>query len=458
MRLALAILVACTPAVGAVRQSVVVEVSIVDFGARGDGSDDRAAIQAALNAGAGGIVHVPIGRWTVGRAGSAYYGLAIPAGTTLLGEGRDSSVLVQAVVGPSVRLIEVATVGVTIQSLTLDGSRSAQEPNAQRHCLFARAPGLTVSDVVARDCSGDGLYLYGGAGDATIDGLVAQGNGRNGMTTVAASGLLVTGSTFAGNAAQQFDSEPGSPAHVDNVTLRGNTFDGIGVSNDYVLTICGSAGGRSTGWTVRDNTINGGIYIVWASDITIAGNRGFNPTSKPSVTVYRAAERVAVEGNDFASAAASSIVLVSGTGTGQAPSDVTIRSNRLAGGGAQGVFLSGALSVAVESNVITNSRGTGQTAIGVRATNPAVPFAHVVATGNSASGWSNGLMVAGVTGTAATLMLVEVRHNRLGGPMYLDEGSGALQRAVMSDNEPAEVRRWPAGAVLDTTVTMTRRP
>lgn len=452
--LILVLLVACRPAVGTHVSALTEPVSIADFGALGDGTDDRAAIQRALDANAGGAVRVPAGRWYVGRAGSSYFGLAIPAGTTLVGDG-DASVLVQlAGTAPSVRLLQVAGAGAVLQDLALDGQRELQSPtvNAQRHGVFARAP-FIARRVRAHDFAGDGFYLYAGA--ATLDAVTSENNARNGVTCNA-SGTVVTASTFRGNAAQQLDSEPGSPSHVDNVTITGSTFDGLGVSNDYALTVCGSGGGQNSNWRAEGNVINGGLYVVWASDVTVRGNTGLNATSKPSVFVYRRAERITVEDNEFTSMATSNAIAVTGTGTGQGASDVVIRNNRIDAGGAYGVAISGAVSVLVEGNTITNRPGTGQAAITARATNPAAPLQSVVLRRNTATGWARGVSLAGMIGTTARVDSLVATGNRLGAPMWLDEGSGALQRAELTDNVPAEVARWPAGAVLTGTTTMTR--
>jgi hypothetical protein len=450
-------------------------VSILAYGARGDGSDDRAAIQAALNANAGGTVIVPAGRWTVGRAGSAYYCLSIPAGTTLVGEG---TLVMAGGTAPSVRLLELDAPGVTVQDLTLDGNQAAQDPgvppNRQRHGIFARAR-FTARRVRATGFTGDGIYAYPGSDGSVLDAVICEGNGRNGATWQS-SGGSVTGSTFRGNRAQQFDTEPGNPGHVDDMRVSGNTFDttdGAGnlVSNDYALTVCGSAGGASSGWTVEDNTIVGGVYVVWAQDVTLRRNTALNPTSKPSVTVYRADSRVTIgcaadapqpcsDGNDLTSSVAATAIAITGTGTGQAPGEVTVRGNRITAAGATGILASGALSVVIADNVITSSRGTGGAAIGVRATDPATPFATVTLLRNQAAGWQRGVNAGGVIGSPAQLGLLVARDNRLGAPMWLDDGSGALQRAELAGNTPTDVARWPDGAELAMSceTTMTRSP
>lgn len=420
-------------------------------------------LQVLINA--GGVVHVPAGRYVLPRAGGSYHALSIPAGVTLVGESRDSVILQLAPgTAPSVRLLEVVGAGVTIESLTLDGDRAEQDPglskqDGHRAGIFARAPGVTVRDVLAQNFTGDGVYGYNGADGLMLERVVSQGNGRNGTTLGGmVDGVTVTDSTFQGNGAQQFDSEIGSPGHVDHVRITGSTFDGLGVSTDYVLTICGSAGAQSRDWLIEGNTINGALYAVWASDIVVRGNVSVNPTVKPWL-VYRTAVSVAIEGNDLTAVAAQSAIAVIGTGTGQAASEVSIRGNRIVAGGTIGVRVDGAISIAITGNAITTPRSIdGSVAIALRATNPAVPFASAKVAGNTGSGWSRGLAIAGVVGSTTRMTFLDAGHNRLGAPMALDDGSGALQRAILTANEPADVSRWPQGAVLETMVTMTRSP
>lgn len=85
-------------------------VSVKDFGAAGDGTtDDTAAIQAALTAGAGGRVYFPSGTYLCGA-------LTVPASTRLSGDGI-TSVIKKNANG------DMLTMGAmsTVQSLCLDG-------------------------------------------------------------------------------------------------------------------------------------------------------------------------------------------------------------------------------------------------------------------------------------------------------------------------------------------------
>lgn len=451
----LSLLTACpaaAPESVAVTNAVLGSVNVRDYNASGDGlKDDRAAIQAAIDTGAGEIVF-PAGVYIIGR-GNGYFGLSIPAGVTLRGESRDGTVLQQAAgVGGSVRLLQVAAPNITIRDLTLDGDKAEQTVDEHRSGVFATgAPGLTIRGVTARNFTGDGFFLYQGSNNATIDDVLATDNDRNGITFGGGTtGGTVTASKFLGNRAQQLDSEPGNGATVDGIVLRGNTFDGAGKSADYAVTVSGSSpAARSRGWTIENNTIHGGIFVVWADAITIRDNTGTNPTTKPSATVYRTADGVAIEGNRFtmtqASAAGVGVVAVVGTGTGSAPAHVRIARNQLTATGyarSIGVRVEGASSVEITDNDI---RGPGLAAaeyagIFLRATIASEDFRSAIVRRNAISNWgAYGVLVAG-NGSARMLSLDIVDNvfddsaGTMTGAMSLDDGTGAAKAIAISGN------------------------
>lgn len=408
-------LVACTtaPQLAARSSQLAAPVSIRDHGAVCDGvTDDRAAIQAALDAGAGGLVTVPDATCIIGQ-GAGYFGVRVSAGTTLRGE--PGAVLQQAPGIPaSVRLLQIEATGVTIEHLTLDGDREAQSPSEHRHGVFASgALQLTIRDVTARNFTGDGIYIYFGTNGARLERIIAHGNQRNGITFGGGTtGGIVTGCTLTGNVAQQLDSEPGPGNTVDAVEVTGNTLDVGGVSNDYALTVSGSGSqSRSTGWRVHGNTIRGGVYVVWSTDVRISGNVIRDPTTKPTVRVWRSADRIEVVDNELTLLGASgAIVDITGTGTGNMPDHVTIARNRLSATGlAHGVLAWNARSVRVVDNVMA---GPGTAALyyaGVFAKVTADEMRSLIVRRNEISGFGQ----HGVSTQAAggAIRLVDVSDN-----------------------------------------------
>ena len=454
--------------------TVVSSVNVRAFHAVGDGvTDDRAAIQAALNSGAQEVV-IPNGTFVVGM-GAGYWCLTVPAGVTLRGETRDGAIIQQAAgIGASVRLLQIAADNVTVRDLTLDGNHGKQTVDEHRSGVFATgANNLTLRRVTARGFSGDGFYLYLGSNNAMVDSVLATGNDRNGITFGGGTTSgTVTKSSFVGNAAQQFDSEPGSGATVDGLTITNNTLDAQGQSNDYVLTVSGSSSkARSKGWTVANNTLNGPTYIVWADNITLSGNVGVNPTTKPAAMIYRTSDGVTITNNTWTMSAAGastvSALSVVGTGTGSAPSNVTIDHNSVSFTGkspAFGVNVSGALSVSITDNILS---GPGRAAAGyagvfLRATDINDAFRTAVVERNTISNWgAYGVSIAGnSTAKLSSVVIVDNLFEDTAATMTtaasLDDGTGAAKSIALYGNTltggvKTLAIRIPTGATLNTT-------
>lgn len=417
--------------------------------------DDRAALQAAIDAAARGDkdVQLEARTYTVSPSTTGYWCLDIPDGVHLHGAGPGKTVIREAAgAGPSVRLLHVHGAGVVIEDLTLDGNKAQQSVNTQRHGIFAQdTTGLLVKNVTALNFTGDGFYLYNGTKHSTFLDVLSTGNARNGITLGAmVDGTMLLHSRFIGNRAQQVDSEPGGLAVVSNTTVSDCVIDGAGVSNDYVLTVSGTPKAKGQGWNVVGNTINGGIFVVWAEHVVIAGNVGVNPTTKASVTVYRASSDVTVIGNRWTQtqhkARSLAGILVQGTGTGDAPARVLIAHNQLDLAYEQsfGVRAEGAIDVTIVDNAL---RGAGRAApyyagIYLRATNEKEDFQRAVVRGNDVRDFGErGVSIHG--NGAARLLSVDISDNTFdndgaAAPMStaisLDDGSGAAGQVSVQRN------------------------
>jgi hypothetical protein len=416
--------------------------------------DERVTLQGLLDAGAGGIVTIPTGRHVVKQSGATYYCLTVPGGTTV--RGAPGAVLVQGVVPGGIRLLDVSAGGITIENLELDGQRAIQDPRVDehRHGIVANvAPGLTIRNVVVHDFTGDGIYLYDGVDDATIDHVTVTDDDRNGLTLGGTSSRIrITNSRFAGSAAQQLDSE--APiGHQDDVTISGCTFDTLGKTQQYVLTISGSSAAvRSKNWLVEHNVINGGVLVVWGQDVTIRRNAGVNPTRFSSVRVYRASEGVNVEENDFtatqATAAAVGVISVAGTAGGP-PRHTRIARNTLRATGAVaggGIRAEGAASLEILDNDLVGpgfaTPSSNAAGIYLRATitDPALGWDWAIVQRNRLSGWgATGFVVEG--NGAARLELLSVTDNtfadRAGtmtAALSLDDGTGCARDVRQAGN------------------------
>ncbi len=402
------------------------------FGAVGDGVvDDRAAIQAALDAGRGDVVRFSPGRYLVGR-GAGNLCLQVHAGTTLV--GAPGAELVQAPgIESSTRLLHVAGDDVTVEGLTLDGNKAAQSANEHRHGLFATASSrLTVRRVVARGFSGDGFYVHIGSHDSTFEDVTATGNDRNGLTLGGGTaGSTIRRGRFGGNRAQQLDSEPGATTTADGVTITDSVLDGAGASGDFALTVSGSGRtSRSRGWTVERNTINGAIHVVWATDVVIRGNRGVNGSDKPSVKVYRSCDRVRILDNDFSSTGpAKAVVEVVGTGAGQVPDHVVVHRNVLSTTrpAAHGIHIAATRDVRVVDNEIRGAGVVSPFMAGVfaRSTVPGEDIRVLVVRGNRISDF--GAYGVSVSSSPGAVWLVDVSGN------VFDDTAGVMLTAMAID-------------------------
>jgi hypothetical protein len=406
----------------------------------GDGvSDDRAAIQSTLDAAVfGDEIWIPNGRYLVGK-GSGAWCLRIPSGIALRGESRDGVVLVQAPQLPgSVRLLEVDEPGVTIQSLTLDGDQARQTPDEHRAGVFSIAADTVVRDVTTRSFTGDGLYFYTGSDRFVVDRLISIGNNRNGMTIGGASkGGRISRSTFVGSRAQQLDSEPGVTGVISDLSISGSTFDGAGVSTDYVLTISGgSPTARAHDWVVSDNIINGGLHAVWTDRIRIQHNTGTNRTGRPNVSFYRTCRDNTIEENNFVSLAPNVLGTINVTATAEGgPTGTVIRRNLLATGDAFAIRAEGgATSLEISDNDLIGpgvaSHGAG---IYLRATIPAEPFVYAVIRRNRIKNFGSVAVVVQGNGLAA-LSILDLTDNVLEdsagtmlGAYALNDGTGAAR-------------------------------
>ncbi|HET9624931.1 MAG TPA: glycosyl hydrolase family 28-related protein [Kofleriaceae bacterium] len=445
-------------ALGGVARAAPPSVNVRDFGATGDGTtDDREAIQAAIDAAATKHAELvfPAGTFVVSGAPSAFWNLDVPGGVKLRGAGEGKTILRQLAVNPSVRLLHVSGERVVIEQLTLDGNAGVQskEKNLQRHGIFAiHTTHLTVRHVTAQNFAGDGFYLYDDARHSQLTHVTATGNQRNGITlggNVDQTSLVRD--RFAGNRAQQVDSEPGGPSRVTHTTIADCDIDVAGASNDYALTVSGTPKAQGSDWTIVGNRIHGGIFVVWADRVFIGGNTGVNPTTKASASVYRTAHDVMIMGNHFEmtqqKARSLAGILIQGTGTGSAPDRVLVVGNSVKLGFEQsfGIRAEGAIDVQLIGNQL---EGPGRAAPGyagiyLRATNPAEDFQRAIVRGNVVRNFgARGLTITG--NGASRLNKVEIRGNTFDDDtdsgamaigMSLDDGAGAAQDVEVAGNK-----------------------
>lgn len=378
--------------------------NVRDFGAKGDGAtDDHAAVQAALDAGAGGVVNVPAGRYLLGK-GSGPWCIRVPAGTTL--QGASGAVLVQAVVGGSVNLIQVEAAGVTISGLELDGQRSLQVPDEHRAGVFGQgATGLVVTDVVSHDFTGDGFKVHTGSNGVTLTRLTATSNVRHGVSFAGCTtGASVTSSTFSGNLMSQLESEGVPPCHADAVTVTGNLLDSAGVSSYFALSIASDATARASGWVVNANTILGGISITATANIGFTGNQISTSNDNPAVYVYQGSDGVALTDNTLSTSSAPAVVEIVGNTVG-IPDHVVLAHNTVTSTvtTGMGIEVRSGRTITLLGNTVIGAGGNYTYAYGVYARSIVAGSNLVIAArGNAISGWGSTGMRLSETGGGIT--------------------------------------------------------
>jgi hypothetical protein len=292
------------------------ELDVRTFGARGDGvTDDTAALQRALDAGAGGVVRVPPGTYLVhadgardggsgGIAPRSHTRLLLAPGAVLKAMSTSSSDYIV------VRIERVSNV--VVEGGAIAGERETH-PGRDGEWGFGigifGATDVTIRDVTVRDCWGDGIFVQEAlpgvsvmSRNIRIERVLATNNRRQGMSVLGVEGLWVVDSIFentSGTPPQAgVDIEPGGYGHaVRDVTFQDCVFRnnaGRGFVADATtgadIADVRVVGGRShgNGWegvvfhrvtggavlAEMDVSGNGasGVYLHDVSQVTIAGN------------------------------------------------------------------------------------------------------------------------------------------------------------------------------------------
>ena len=216
-------------------------VNVRDQGAKGDGrSDDTAAIQAAIDAvgGTGGTVVVPDGTYMVDATGDQRLRLKSRMTLKLANDATLKAIPTDA---KKYAVLTIAGVSdVWVAGGTLEGERDQHRGKAGAAGMGLRiddgAKHITVSGLTAKKMWGDGFYVAG-AEDVRFCSVTADANRRQGLSVIAADGLLVLNSVFKNTHGTRpgagIDFEPNSESEeISNVRVVNSKFldnDGAGI-------------------------------------------------------------------------------------------------------------------------------------------------------------------------------------------------------------------------------------
>jgi len=208
-------------------------VNVRDKGAKGDGrTDDATAIQAAIDevAGTKGTVLIPDGIYLVETTGSAR--LKLKSDMTLkLSEGAVLRALPNDAAKYAVLTIS-GVANVWVIGGTLEGDRDKHRGKSGEWGMGIRiddgAKHITINGLTSKKMWGDGFYVQE-AEDVRFCRVTADSNRRQGLSIIAANGLLVLDSVFKNTHGTRpsagIDFEPNKEwQKISNVRIEGSKF------------------------------------------------------------------------------------------------------------------------------------------------------------------------------------------------------------------------------------------
>lgn len=304
--------------------------NVKDLGAKGDGlTDDSASINAAIAAGAGGVVYFPKGTYLIKQ-------LSTPAANTrIIGDGKGVTILKRNRSTNDAYLLLLGNPGSSLSNLTIDGNRSNNRgisggelvvtgedvdlnnfeiTNSEwlslqiqakrtriRNCnLTGSASGVEGALMgiwMATSAATDTLIEGCTISDYRLGAIFAGGAGAE-----AAGRIRIINNTFSGNHRQNKESGGGQVAFggIGGHIVMGNTFI-VGGGSDSLLTSGIEANG---GATIVGNSFHGdrihmdGIVLQLGSHYSVSGNQvtGFRGTG---LLVNTGVTDFTITGNDL---------------------------------------------------------------------------------------------------------------------------------------------------------------
>jgi len=364
-----------------------VNVKSQPYGAKGDGTtDDTAAFAAAISANSGGVILVPSGTFLITST------LNLPAGTTLLGGSKSSSLLLNTgtVVG-----IQATGTDVTVDGLNISGNLSVAVRIGYARCTVrnCRITGCVQPEVISGVCA---AILCSGADDVLIEHNYCYGNGytNGGASSIFDICLNVQGvpstrgivrgnhclSTLIVNSIACYDVD--STTAVDNVVTGGNCFSaqagGYGILFYKTISVAATACHNNS---VINNLVYGcqgsGIYMQTQYRCIVMGNRVHDVASVQDDTSLQVAG-IAMAGTPFSVCSGNRVensgkagISIGDTASTAYDEGLTVSGNTVLNATSRpGIFIRASLlRCSITGNTVENCQGgiadlvTGQTTV-----------------------------------------------------------------------------------------------
>jgi parallel beta-helix repeat protein len=219
---------------------------VADYGAHPDtGQDMTQALQTACDmaTGTGGTVLIPPGVFMVEAVNQR--GIHPGDNSTIhLESGAVLAALPNSSQNYSV--VTITTSNVVFEGGEIRGERASHTGSGGEWGMGISVRGgqnVTVRNVLARECWGDGFYIADNASNITIQQVIADHNRRQGMSIIAASNVVVVDSTFSNTEGTLpmagIDVEPDSGGgsaqniRVSNCRFTGNAGPGFAFCGSF---------------------------------------------------------------------------------------------------------------------------------------------------------------------------------------------------------------------------------
>jgi hypothetical protein len=437
-----------------------------------DGIDDRAPIQAAIDAAVnagGGTVCLPSGRWTLTRAPAGSYDRFAALSThgahvDITGTGPGTVLEMvgdQGAATTSVISLDPGAHDITIERLTIDTS-AMTNTDEQTHAIAvgsgvcATSNGtcsMPVADVTVRDVrfehpsaaagtrKGDCIRLLGNTAATRVERVTIVGSS---FTSCARSGIAVQRNVFSlavlGNHFGEkindtaFDSEPTGGEGDDGLRLIANSFADSKVTFSASITSYHHA-------TITGNTFAGrGINLYRTQDVVVADNT-FDvnaPTAAGVIEVQNVASGDKIDNNLIRRHGAGGPAIRITPHSGGFPQQMSVTNNTIiADGDSSGISAESVRDIGIRDNDITFTdpapNGSG---IALRAT--ARTMDGLTITGNTVAG---PLSSTGANTYFAAVRLAANPFQIDGVTVALNSSRGALRSLECSQTTPGNFRQ-----------------